>query len=288
LVVLAHFGPRTMMRLIEQERVTIVLGVPMVFQVLLSLPDFDRYDTSSLLICGTGAAPCPPQLAREIQRRFGCAVHIGFGATETGGGIAVTSLADSAARQAETVGRPLPGMEVKIVDEARRPLPPGAVGELAVRSDSIMLGYYRAPELTAEVLDAEGWYYTGDLAVLDEDGYLRIVGRKRDLIIRGGQNIFPQEIEHYLVAHPKIREAAVVGVPSPLGGESVVAFVIPEAGAALTPQDVLEYCRAGLEAYQIPAQVRLVDDFPRAATGKPQKHLLRAQAMADLEGGNLP
>jgi fatty-acyl-CoA synthase len=288
LVVLAHFEPRAMMRLIEQERVTILLGVPMVFQVLLSLPDFDRYDTSSLLICGTGAAPCPPQLAREIQRRFGCAVHIGFGATETGGGIAVTSLADSEARQAETVGRPLPGMEVKIVDEARRPLPPGAVGELAVRSDSIMLGYYRAPELTAEVLDAEGWYYTGDLAVLDEDGYLRIVGRKRDLIIRGGQNIFPQEIEHYLVAHPKIREAAVVGVPSPVGGESVVAFVIPEAGGGLTPQDVLEYCRAGLEPYQIPAQVRLVDDFPRAATGKPQKHLLRAQAMADLEGGNPP
>lgn len=284
LVVQPHFEPRAMLRLVEEERATILLGVPMIYQVLLSLPDFERYDTSSLLVCGTGAAPCPPDLAREIQRRFGCAVYIGFGATETGGGVAVSGLADSPARQAETVGRPLPGVEVRIVDDGRRELPPGKVGELAVRSDGVMLGYFRAPELTADVLDANGWYYTGDLAVMD-NGYLRIVGRKKDMIIRGGQNIYPLEIENVLVAHPKIQEAAVVGVDATVGGESVVAFVIAQPGTTLTVQEVMDYCRSALEPYQVPGQVRLVSDFPRTGDGKPQKHLLRAQVSGDKEGG---
>jgi len=285
LVVLPRFHPREALRLVEQERVTILIAVPTAYQVMLALPDFDRYDLSSLLICATGAAPCPPHLAREIQRRFGCALHIGFGATETGGGIAATSLDDSDRAQAETVGRPMPGMEVKIVDDQRRPVPPGQIGELACRSDSIMLGYYRAPEATAEVLDEEGWYYTGDLAWQDEEGYLHIVGRKRDVIIRAGQNIYPAEIEAFLAGHPKIREAAVVGVPSGVAGESVWAFVIPQQDASLTPQEVLDYCRAHLEAYKIPACVRVVADFPRSEGGKPQKYKLQAMALQEQDGG---
>ncbi len=283
LVVMPRFHPREALRLVEQERVTVLVAVPMAFQVMLGLPDFDRYDTSSLLICGTGAAPCPPHLAREIQRRFGCAVHIGFGATETAGGISATSIADSAARQAETVGRPMPGMEVKIVDDERRELPPGQVGELACRGDNLMLGYYRAPDATAAVLDEDGWYYTGDLAFLDEQGYLHIVGRKKDVIIRGGQNVYPAEIETYLVAHPRIREAAVVGVPSDVGGESVWAFVLLEDGAEMSAQEVRDYCRAALEAYKIPSRVCFVDDLPRSETGKPQKFKLREMALQ--EGG---
>lgn len=285
LVVMPRFHPREALRLVERERVTVLVAVPMAFQVMLGLEDFERYDVSSLLICGTGAAPCPPHLAREIQRRFGCAVHIGFGATETAGGIAATSLADSSKRQAETVGRPMPGMEIKIVDQMRRELPPGQVGELACRSDSVMLGYYRAPGMTAEVMDEDGWYYTGDLAMIDEEGYLRIVGRKKDVIIRGGQNIYPAEIEHYLIAHPKIREAAVVGVPSVVGGESAWAFIILEDGTEMTAQEVLDYCRAELEAYKIPSRVRFVSDFPRSATGKPQKFKLREVALQEVEGG---
>ncbi len=283
LVVMSRFHPREALRLVERERVTVLVAVPMAFQVMLGLEDFDRYDTSSLLICGTGAAPCPPHLAREIQRRFGCAVHIGFGATETAGGISATSIADSAARQAETVGRPMPGMEVKIVDDERRTLPPGQVGELACRGENIMLGYYRAPDATAAVLDEDGWYYTGDLAFLDEQGYLHIVGRKKDVIIRGGQNIYPAEIEAYLAAHPKIREAAVVGVPSEVSGESVWAFVLLEDGAEMTAQEVRDYCRVALEACKIPSRVCFVDDFPRSETGKPQKFKLRAMALQ--EGG---
>ena len=285
LVVMPRFHPREALRLVEQERVTVLVAVPMAFQVMLGLQGFERYDTSSLLICATGAAPCPPHLAREIQRRFGCAVHIGFGATETAGGIAATSLADSNEQQAETVGRPMPGMEIKIVDEQRCELPPGEVGELACRSDSVMLGYYRAPEMTAEVVDEDGWYYTGDLAVIDDRGYLRIVGREKDVIIRGGQNIYPAEIEAYLTSHPQIREAAVVGVPSVVGGEKSWAFVIPEDGAELTPQEVLNCCRAELESYKVPSRVRFVTEFPRSATGKPQKFKLRAEALREVQGG---
>ena len=281
LVILPRFHPRQALELVEREQVTILVAVPMAFKVMVGMQATEQYDTSSLLICGTGAAPCPPELAHEIQNRFGCAVHIGFGATETGGGISATSIADSAARQAETVGQPMPGMEVKIVDEGHRELPRGAVGELACRSDSVMVGYYGAPEATAEVLDGEGWYYTGDLARMDEAGYIHIVGRKRDVIIRGGQNIHPAEIEAYLTAHDQIREAAVVGVPAAVGGEEAWAYLLLEDGAEMTAREVADYCRAALEPFKIPSQVRFVADFPRSETGKPQKFRLRAQALRE-------
>jgi acyl-CoA synthetase (AMP-forming)/AMP-acid ligase II len=271
------------MHLIEVEQVTVMVAVPMVFQILLGMESFDQYDTTSLLICGTGAAPCPPELARRIQRRFGCAVHIGFGATETAGGIAATSLEDSDQLQADTVGRPMPGMEVKIVDSSRRRVKPGQVGELACRSSSLMLGYYGDPEGTAEVIDEHGWYYTGDLAVIDERGYVRIVGRIKDVIIRGGQNIYPAEIETHLVLHPQIREAAVVGVPATFGGEEIWAFIILEENAELSPTQVLDHCRANLEAYKIPNQIRILEDFPRSENGKPQKYKLRAGALRRLK-----
>ena len=279
LVVMPRFHPREALQLIERERVTVLIAVPMALQVMLSVEGFEQFDTSSLLICGTGAAPCPPALAQEVQDRFGCAIHIGFGATETGGGISATSIADSNERQAETVGQPMPGMEVRIVDERRRELPPGQVGELACRSDSVMLGYFGAPEETAEVLDEDGWYYTGDLAMIDDKGYLRIVGRLNDMIIRGGQNIYPVEIESVLASHPRVREVAVLGVPAPMGGEKVWAYVIPESNVGLTPGEVLAFCREEFEPYKIPSRVELVDDFPRSENGKPQKYVLRNRAI---------
>ncbi|MBN1640706.1 MAG: acyl--CoA ligase [Anaerolineae bacterium] len=284
LVVMPRFHPKRALELIERERVTVLIAVPTAFQVMVNLQAANPHDTSSLLICGTGAAPCPPELARQMQEQFGCAVHIGFGATETGGGISATSIADSDARQAETVGQPMPGMEVRIVDEARREVPPGVVGELACRSESIMVGYYRAPEATSAVLDQEGWYYTGDLARVDERGYLQIVGRKRDLIIRGGQNIYPAEIEAYLTTHPMIHEAAVVGVPASVGGEEVWAFILLEDGATTSEREVLDYCRAALEPYQVPRHVCFMDAFPRSETGKPRKFELREQALRERPG----
>ena len=284
LVVMPRFHPREAMELVQREHVTILVAVPTVFEILLGLEGFEEYDTSSLLICGTGAAPCAPHLAREMQRRFGCAVHIGFGATETAGGIAATSLADSDERQAETVGRPMPGMEVRIVDEQRKPLPPGEVGELACRSDSVMLGYLGAPETSSEVVDKEGWYYTGDLGMLDAKGYLRIVGRKKDVILRAGQTIYPAEIESVLVQHPKIREAAVVGVPSHLEGESAWAFILLREEMEMTAREVKDLCRLQLEASKIPRHVRFVTELPRSETGKPQKFILRELALAEQEG----
>ena len=176
-------------------------------------------------------------------------------------------------------------MEIKVVDDERRELPPGEMGELACRGDSVMMGYWRAPDRTAQVVDEEGWYYTGDLATIDEQGYLRIVGRKTDMIIRGGQNIYPAEIENYLVTHDKIKEAAVVGVPAPIGGERAWAFVILEEGAEMTTREVLDYCRIGIDAYKIPDRVRFVTDFPRAASGKPQKFNLREVALRERQAG---
>ncbi|MGQ9715681.1 MAG: class I adenylate-forming enzyme family protein [Anaerolineae bacterium] len=278
-----RFDPRETLQTIQEERVTVFVAVPTALAVLLRVEDLDRYDVSSLLICGTGSAPCPPDLARQVRERFGCAMHIGFGTTELGGGIAVTELDDSDEAQVETVGRPMPGIEVRIVDEENRPLPPGQVGELVCRSEGLMVGYLHAPEETAKVVDAEGWYHTGDLATMDERGYIRIVGRKKDLILRAGQNVYPAEIEAYLVTHPAIREAAVVGVPGELGREEIWAFVLREPGANLTEQEVIAYCREALEAYKIPDEVRFVEDFPRSSLGKPQKFVLQEQAMREKQ-----
>ncbi len=286
LVVMQRFHPREAMRLVERERVTVLIAIPLALQMMLAVERSEQFDTSSLLICGTGAAPCPPELAREIQRRFGCAMHIGFGTTETAGGIAAPDIADSNERQATTVGKPMPGMETRIVDEQRRPLPAGQVGELAIRGESLMQGYFNAPAATAAVIDAQGWYYTGDLARMDEQGYLTIVGRKKDVIIRGGQNIYPAEIESYLLKHPSIREAALVGVPSRVSGEAAWAFILLREGTSISPKEVLDYCRTGLETYQVPAQVRILTDFPRAETGKAQKFKLRQQALMELEAEN--
>lgn len=281
LVIQPLFDPEETMGLVQRECVTVLIAVPTALAVMLRLPDFERYDLSSLLICGTGSAPCPPELAREVQRRFGCALHIGFGSTELGGGIAATSLGDSDALQAETVGRPMPGVEVRVLDEEGRPLPPGAVGELVVRTESVMAGYWDAPDLTAEALSGDGWYHTGDLVVMDEQGYLRVIGRKKDVIIRGGRSIQPGEIERHLLSHPAIREVAVVGVPGGLGGEQVWAFVRPEEGAVLTSREVRQYCRGVLQPYQAPQRVSFVDDFPRSSAGKPQKYRLRQMAMLE-------
>jgi len=285
LVMMGRFNPLEALRLVERERVTILVAVPMALSVMVRLKELDRFDLSSLLICGTGSAPCPAELARRIQERFGCAVHIGFGTTELAGGISATTLEDSDRLQAETVGQPMPGMEIKIVDDQRRELPRGQVGELACRGDSVMLGYYRSPERTAQVVDEEGWYYTGDLATMDEQGYLHIVGRNDDMIIQGGQNIYPAEIEEHLVSHPGIKEAAVVGVPGGVGGESVWAFIILEEGAEMNDRQVLDHCRAEMEAYEIPDRVKFVADFPRSVLGKPQKFKLREAALQEMKGG---
>jgi fatty-acyl-CoA synthase len=285
LAVLPRFHPYEALELVQRERVTVLVAVPTAYQAILALPDLSRFDTSSLFVCASGGASCPPELAREIRRRFKCALYNGFGMTEMGGGVSVTGLEDSGEQQAETVGRPMPGVELRIVDGERRDLPDGQVGELVVRGEGVMKGYYQAPELTAAVLDAEGWLYTGDMARIDEQGYLHIVGRQKDVIVRGGQNIYPAEIEHHLETHPLIEKAAVVGVPSVVGGESVWAFVQLKEDGRMTVQEVLDHCRGRLETYKIPSQVRFVNEIPQGEMGKLQKFKLRAAALQETAGG---
>jgi fatty-acyl-CoA synthase len=278
---LPRFHPVRVLETIERRRATVLIGTPFSFRAMLAVRDFERYQLSSLLICAPGAAPCPPDLAREIQRRFRCAVHIGFGMTELGGGVAAPDLEDTDQRQADTVGRAMPGMEMLIVDEEHRPVPAGVVGELACRSDSVMLGYFGEVPGSDVSVDREGWLYTGDMAVRDENGYLRIVGRKRDVIIRGGQNIDPVRLERFLGRIPGVREAAVVGVPDPLAGEAVWAFVVPAEEANLTETALLEHCRAGLEVHEVPQRICLLDDLPRTSTGKHRKPELRELALQE-------
>ena len=281
LVVMEQFHPAQVLELVQREKVNILVGSPSMYTLMLRVTDFDQYDKTSLLYCVISTAPCPPKLARQVRKRFDCPVMIAFGATETGGGVTMTSIEDPDDLQAETVGRVFPGVQLKVVDDQRREVPLGQVGELAVHMNGVMEGYYKAPESTAEALDEDRWYYTGDLATMDAKGYVRIVGRKKDMIIRGGQNVYPAEIERYLLTHPAIQDVAVVGVPSEMEGETVWAYVVPEEGMALEAQEVLNYCQGQVAAYKVPSQVRIVNAMPRTAVGKVQKFKLREMALQE-------
>jgi fatty-acyl-CoA synthase len=277
LVVMTHFHPREALRLIEKEKVTIFVAVPMMLRMVLKVYQQEKFDVSSLLVCAAGGAPCPPILAKELQKAFGCAIYIGFGTTETGGGVSVSGMDDSVEKQTTTIGMPLIDTEVKIVDENNNPLPPGRVGELVTRSDGIMIGYFQAPEATEQVIDKDGWYYTGDMAVVDDKGYIKIVGRKKDMIIRGGQNVYPAEVEAFLATYPKVQESAVFGIPSEISGETVCAYIIPKENTQIETQEILDYCRSELEVYKIPSIFRFVEEFPRSENGKPQKYKMRQE-----------
>lgn len=281
-VISDRFHPGKVLALIEQEQVNMLMTTPTMVAALLNSREFSPRKVSSMLYVAMGAAPCPPELVRRAREMFGCPVLIAFGATEIGVTL-TTSPVDSDAMQLETVGRLLPGIEAKIVDDQHQELPRGQTGELAMRLPSVMLGYHNAPDMNAAVFDQDGWYFTGDLATMDKNGYFRIVGRKKDMIIRGGQNIYPAEIESHLSGKPGIANIAIVGVPDPIVGERVWAFVVPTEGATLTPGDILKFCRGELAPYKVPEQVRVVADLPMTSTGKVQKFVLRARALQELE-----
>jgi acyl-CoA synthetase (AMP-forming)/AMP-acid ligase II len=282
-VIADRFHPAKVLEIIEKEHVNSVALAPTQVAALLNSPELARRDTSSLLSVGMGAAPCPPDLVRRARKTFGCPVTIGFGATETGGGAIVTDTFDPEKLQSETIGRLYKGLDAKIVDDDRRELPTGEVGELAVRLPGTMLGYWKAPETTAQALDSGGWYYTGDLATIDEGGYYRIVGRKKNMIIRAGQNIFPAEIEAHLITMPGIQNVSVVGVPDEMQGEMVWAFLQPKEGVTLDVPDVLAYCRRDLAPYKVPSQVRFVEEFELTPTGKIKKGPLQELAIKEIE-----
>ena len=282
LVLQPRFDPREALRLIEEEQISFAVGAPVTAMLMLRLSAVDKRDLSSLRVFGMGGSLCPPELISTLKQRLNCVVFNGLGITEAGF-VSTTRPDDSEELQATTVGRPALGVQVKIVDDDRRQVPVGEAGEIACRSVMVMKGYYGHPEETSKVLDEDGWYYTGDVGSLDENGYLSIFDRKKDMIIRGGENIYAAEIERFLATHPQIQQAAVIGIPGEVTGERVRAYVLLTEGAELSETDVVNYCRGQIANYKLPEEVRFVESFPLSALWKVQKYKLREKAIRERE-----
>jgi fatty-acyl-CoA synthase len=277
MVLLDRFKADDVLETIDKQRATILYGTPTMFVLQLASSRFDDHDLTSLRTGIIAAAPCPVEVVNGIMTRMHCDIAISYGLTETSPALTATTFDDSPILRATTVGKALPGIELKVVDDERRPVPPGTVGELACRGYAVMQGYYQQPELTDEIIDGEGWLYTGDLASLDEAGYVRICGRKKDMIKRGGFAIFPVDIEDYLHRHPGVQDVAIIGVPDPVLGEISRAYIIRKPEATVSADEILEFCRGKLADYKVPDQVRFVDLLPMTPSGKIQKSKLREQ-----------
>lgn len=278
MVLLDRFKADEVLATIDRERATVLHGTPTMFVLQLNSPQLERCELTSLRTGIIAAAPCPVEVVKAIMSRMHCDIAISYGLTETSPALTATTFDDPPERRATTVGKALPGIELCVVDDERRPVPPGTVGELACRGYAVMRGYYRQPALTAEIVDDEGWLYTGDLASLDPDGYVRICGRKKDLIKRGGFAIFPVDVENYLHQHPCVQEVAIIGVPDPVLGERSRAYVILKPGAQLTAEGLLDFCRGKLADYKLPDQIHFVAALPMTPSGKVQKAKLRRLA----------
>ncbi|KOX03103.1 AMP-binding protein [Streptomyces sp. NRRL B-3648] len=272
------FDPAATLEAVQRERCTSLYGVPTMFIAELNLPDFASYDLSTLRTGIMAGSPCPVEVMKRVVAEMHMEqVSICYGMTETSPVSLQTRIEDDLEHRTATVGRVLPHLEVKVVDPATGVTRPrGTAGELCTRGYSVMLGYWNEPEKTAEAIDAGRWMHTGDLAVMREDGYVEIVGRIKDMIIRGGENIYPREIEEFLYAHPKIRDVQVVGVPHERYGEEVLACVIPgDPADPLTLEELRDFCAGRLAHYKIPSRLRILDSFPMTVSGKVRKVELR-------------
>ena len=277
------FDPLTTLQTVQNERCTGLHGVPTMFIAELEHPQFGEFDLSSLRTGIMAGSPCPIEVMRKVVEQMHMEhVTIAYGMTETSPVSFQTTPDDPLERRVDSVGRVHPYVEVRIVDNNGQVVPRGVTGELHTRGYSVMKGYWNDPKHTAEVLDAEGWMHTGDLATIDTDGYCRIVGRLKDMLIRGGENIYPREIEEFLHAHPAIADVQVFGVPDSRFGEAVCAWIRLADGAELSVEDVHDYCRGHIAHYKVPRYVQFVDEFPMTITGKIQKYLMREQATQQL------
>ncbi len=269
---------------VEAERCTALHGVPTMFIAELGHPDFARYDLSSLRTGLMAGSPCPVEVMRQVQSRMHMSeVEIAYGMTETSPVSTQTRADDPIEVRVGTVGRVHPHVEVKIVDPATaRVVPRGKPGELVTRSYAVMLGYWQNPEATAQVIDAARWMHTGDLAVMREDGYVNIVGRIKDMIIRGGENIYPREIEEFYYTHPKVADIQVIGVPDQKYGEQVMAWIRLKPGETATDEEMRDFARDQIAHFKIPRYIKFVDAFPMTVTGKVQKYIMRDLAVQEL------
>jgi fatty-acyl-CoA synthase len=278
------FDPAKMLELIDQEKGTVINAVPTMIIAMLQEPRFQagEFDVSSLRQVITGGTSIPVSLMEQIKEKWGADPTIVFGMTEASPIIAQTLPDDSFELRSATVGIPLPFTEVKIVNESGEAVATGEAGEILIRGYNVMKGYYKMPEQTAKAIDSDGWLHSGDLASIDAKGYVRIVGRIKDMFIRGGENIYPAEIENFLMRHPKVRQAALIGVPDPYMGEEGAAFLQLSEGESMTEDEIRDYCRANLSRHKLPKYVRFVDAYPLTPSGKIKKFELRANLIREL------
>jgi long-chain acyl-CoA synthetase len=261
-----RFDPVKALEILERDRITIFEGVPTMYNALLAVPDHDRYDTSSLRVCVSGGASLPVETLRAFDEAFDCKILEGYGLSETS---PVASFNHPhMERKAGSIGTPIEGVEMKAIDDDGDEVPQGEPGEIAIRGHNVMKGYWQRPEATAEAIDGDGWFTSGDIATVDADGYFFIVDRKKDLIIRGGYNVYPREIEEVLYGHPAVLEVAVLAVPHDELGEEVGAAVVLNEGAEATADEIREYCKGEVAAYKYPRHVWFLDELPKGPTGK--------------------
>lgn len=274
ITLLEQFHPARVVEAIRRHRVTLFAGVPAMYQALLQFSTDQPPDFSSVRLCVSGGAPMPVALMKAFEERFKTIIIEGDGPTECSPVTCVNP--PEGVRKPGSVGLPIPGVEMKIFDDNDQELPVGEVGEIVVRGENVMLGYHNLPEATAEVM-RNGWYHTGDLGKVDEDGYFYIVDRKKDMLIVGGLNVYPREVEEVLFTHPAVADAAVIGMPDPLRGEEVVAVIVLKPDQKATERELIHHCRASLANYKVPRRVLFRDTLPRSGTGKVLKRLLRKE-----------
>jgi long-chain acyl-CoA synthetase len=266
------FDPEDVFRLIEKYRVTHFIGVPTMYQILLNHPVAETYDTDSLERCTISAAPVTEELHRAFTTKFNCKMYEGYGLTEASPAVALCR--PSMPRKEGSTGVPVPGVEVKIFDTEDKELPKGEHGEIVVRGPNVMVGYYKRPDETKEALRS-GWLHTGDVGYVDEDGYLFITDRIKDLVIKGGYNLYPSEIEGYLAEHPAVAEVSVIGIPDEKYGEAIMAFIVGMPGAQLTEEEIIEFSKSKMTPFKAPSRVKFVEGLPKSLIGKVLKKELR-------------
>jgi fatty-acyl-CoA synthase len=277
------FDPRCTLKTIQEEKATAVYGVPTMFIAELDHPEFGSYDLSTLRTGIMAGSPCPIELMKRVVRDMHLdGITICYGMTETSPVSFQSSIDDSLERRVSTVGRVSPHVQVKVVDAEGKCVPRGVQGELCTRGYSVMIGYWDDEQQTRETLDRTGWLRTGDLGVIDEEGYAHITGRLKDMIIRGGENIYPRELEEYLFRHEKILAVQVFGVPDAKFGEEICAWIQLKSGVVASEAEIREFCQGQIAHYKIPRYICFVSDFPLTATGKVQKFLMREQMKTDL------
>lgn len=284
MVPLEYYQPLKVMQTVQDEQCTALHGVPTMFIGILEHPEFNKFDLSSLRTGIMAGSPCPVKVMQEVVDKMNMKdITIAYGQTEASPVCTQTSTVDSLELRVSTVGRALPYVECKVIDpETNLELPYGVAGEFVARGYNVMKGYYKMPEATAQAIDAEGWLHTGDLATIDENGYYKITGRIKDMIIRGGENVYPKEIEEFLYTLPEIKDVQVIGVPSKAYGEEIMACVILKEGCTLTEEQVKAAVKANMARHKTPKYVGFTDSFPMTASGKIQKYKMREAAIAEL------